>query len=103
MRPTCSSKVDILLSHAASDFLIEATDLNNPTLIKGEFISGRQVRGTGCTYATAIACELTRTPDLEDAIRKARLYLSTTIRNAYEVTPGTLAARSLPCNDLKLS
>ena len=70
------------------DFLIQASDLNNPTLIKGEFISGRQVRGTGCTYATAIACELTRTPDLEDAIRKARLYLSTTIRNAYEVTPG---------------
>lgn len=70
------------------DILVRSTDVGNPTRIAGEFFSDRTVRGTGCTYATAIACALARTNDLEDAVRKAKRYLTATIRDAYEVAPG---------------
>lgn len=70
------------------DMLLQSTDIGAPIRIAGEFFLDRSVRGTGCTYATAIACELARTDDLEDAVRKAKRYLTATIRNAYEVAPG---------------
>ena len=70
------------------DILVRRTDIDHPIRIAGKYYSDRSVRGTGCTYATAIACALTRTSDLELAVKTAKRYVTAVIRDAYEVNPG---------------
>ena len=44
--------------------------------------------GTGCTFATAIAVELTRTPNMKDAIQKAKDFITAAITHSIPLGKG---------------
>lgn len=67
--------VDVLLDTRGGD--------DGPKYIRGTYIADRSPRGTGCTFASAIACELASHMSLYDAICKAKRYISSAIANAY--------------------
>ncbi len=69
------------------DILVVDNPTPTTTLIDGDFWVGRDPRGTGCAYASAIACGLARELDLIDAIRMAKRYVERAAANAIKVTP----------------
>jgi hydroxymethylpyrimidine/phosphomethylpyrimidine kinase len=56
--------------------------------INGERLESRSTHGTGCAYATAVACRLALGKDLPLAARMAKEYVSGAIRAAYPVGKG---------------
>ncbi len=50
--------------------------------VQGARLTSRHTHGTGCTYATAIACGLAQGLELPAAVRQARSYLQGAIRTA---------------------
>ena len=50
--------------------------------ISGTRLQSRHTHGTGCTYATAIACGLARGLELPEAVARARSYLQGAIKTA---------------------
>lgn len=79
----------ITRGHAVSDpgmdVLLDSRGNDAPHYIQGRYIADRSPRGTGCTYASAIACGLAARMSLYDAICKAKRYISSAIANAYRV------------------
>ena len=69
------------------DVLIDSRGENVPYYIHGKYFPDRSPRGTGCTYAAAIACGLASHLSLYDAILKAKRYITAAIANAYCVEP----------------
>ena len=69
--------VDVLLDSRSGD--------DSPKYMHGKFIADRSPRGTGCTYASAIACGLAANMSLYDAVDKAKRYITSAIANAYRV------------------
>lgn len=57
-------------------------------LILGERIESRSTHGTGCAYATAMACRLALGNDLPQAARAAKGYVGRAIQLAYPVGKG---------------
>jgi hydroxymethylpyrimidine/phosphomethylpyrimidine kinase len=53
-------------------------------LFEGERIDSNATHGTGCAFATAIACNLARGNSIPEAVRAAKLY----VRKAIEAAPG---------------
>jgi hydroxymethylpyrimidine/phosphomethylpyrimidine kinase len=53
-------------------------------LFEGERIDSNATHGTGCAFATAIACNLARGNSIPEAVRAAKVY----VRKAIEVAPG---------------
>jgi len=52
------------------------------TVFKGEWISGADVRGTGCRLSAAIASCLAKSMTLEDSIRESKRFVADVIRRA---------------------
>jgi hydroxymethylpyrimidine/phosphomethylpyrimidine kinase len=73
----------------ATDLLVTADGVRT---FGGTHIPGREVHGTGCAYASAIATHLAHGCVLEDAIRIAKRYVEALIGTAVRVGPGALMA-----------
>ncbi len=68
-----------------SDVLVKRT---GTTLIEGEWIETMHTHGTGCTYSAAIATLLARRFALEEAVRRAKRFLTEAIRAGWAVGGG---------------
>ncbi len=79
----------ITCGHAESDpgvdVFLDSHSKDVPYYIHGRYIEDRSPRGTGCTYASAIACGLASHLTLYDAIQNAKRYITLAIANAYRV------------------
>lgn len=60
----------------------------NAAVIVGEHIESRSTHGTGCAYATSLACRLAMGDDLPHAARAAKAYVRRAIENAYPIGKG---------------
>lgn len=69
----------------ASDVLVSAT---GSTVYEGVCVPDTSPRGTGCTYASAIACHLAFGLTLEHAVSCAKEYISEAIQNAQKLGSG---------------
>ncbi|HXR34386.1 MAG TPA: bifunctional hydroxymethylpyrimidine kinase/phosphomethylpyrimidine kinase [Candidatus Binataceae bacterium] len=56
----------------------------------GERIAGGGAHGTGCAFSAAIAAHLARGEELEDAVRKAKGFITRAIRHAFQLGEGRL-------------
>ncbi len=59
------------------------------TEIAGKKIESNSTHGTGCAFATALACNLARGFDLKDSVQSAGQYVRRAIARAYPVGKGT--------------
>ena len=58
-------------------------------LIQGERIDNPNTHGTGCTLSSAIACNLAKGMDVEQAVRRAKDYLAGTLRSGLDLGHGS--------------
>ena len=72
-------------SNPGVDTLLDAHGAEIPHYIHGRYIANRSPRGTGCAYASAIACGLASNLSLYEAILIAKRHISLAIANAYQV------------------
>ena len=61
----------------------------NAVVITGEHIESPSTHGTGCAYATSLACRLALGDDLPHAARAAKEYVRRAIERAYPLGKGT--------------
>ncbi|MGB3542234.1 bifunctional hydroxymethylpyrimidine kinase/phosphomethylpyrimidine kinase [Rubrivirga sp.] len=82
----------VLVKGGHLDDETDAVDLllteHGETLYREERIETPNTHGTGCTYASAIAANLARGLDLEDAVGRARRYLQQAIRHGLALGSG---------------
>ncbi len=82
----------VLVKGGHLDDEAEAVDLlvwgDGEAVFRQERIDTPNTHGTGCTYASAIAANLARGLDLEDAVGRARGYLQQAIRHALPLGGG---------------
>lgn len=57
-------------------------------LIPGERINSEATHGTGCAFASALACNLANGEIMPDAVRNAKQYVRQAIQNAYPLGRG---------------
>lgn len=57
--------------------------------LRGEHIASRSTHGTGCAFATAVACNLAIGGDVRQAVIAAKAYVREAILRAYPVGKGT--------------
>ena len=69
----------------ASDILVSAA---GSTVYEGSCVLDTSPRGTGCTYASAIACQLAFGLTLEHAVSRAKSYITEAIQNAQQLGSG---------------
>ena len=77
----------------ATDVLVTETE---QVIIEGKSVEGVDVHGTGCALASAIACRLAKNERLETAIRGAKEYVTSGIREAYRLGEGSLHFQHFP-------
>jgi hydroxymethylpyrimidine/phosphomethylpyrimidine kinase len=70
----------------ATDVLVTATAVR---VFPGEHLDARHTHGTGCTYSAAIATQLAHGCLLEEAIARAKAYVTEAIRAGLPVGQGT--------------
>lgn len=70
----------------ATDLLYDGRFFN---VFKGEFIDTPHTHGTGCTFASAIAAHLAQGKSVNDAVQKAKTYLTEAIRHSLAIGHGT--------------
>ncbi len=58
-------------------------------IIEGEHIESHSTHGTGCAYATSLACRLALGDNLSQAARAAQAYVQRAIATAYPIGKGT--------------
>jgi len=58
-------------------------------VIAGERIQSQSTHGTGCAFATALACHLAKGTELPQAVRAAKGFVTRAIRSAYPLGKGT--------------
>ncbi|MBP3469936.1 MAG: bifunctional hydroxymethylpyrimidine kinase/phosphomethylpyrimidine kinase [Lachnospiraceae bacterium] len=58
-------------------------------LIQGERIDNPNTHGTGCTLSSAIACNLAKGMDVEQAVRRAKDYLAGALRSGLDLGHGS--------------
>jgi len=74
----------------ANDYLsFHGPGAANEEVIPGERLESRFTHGTGCAFATAIACGLAKGMELSQAIRAAKEFVARAIRSAYPLGKGT--------------
>jgi len=56
---------------------------------RNDKVQTRNTHGTGCAYSTAIACNLALGNSLDEAVLKARDYVASALREAYDIGKGT--------------
>jgi hydroxymethylpyrimidine/phosphomethylpyrimidine kinase len=71
-----------LLSYAGSQGLVQEE-------FRGAKLASRSTHGTGCAFATAVACHLARGTALPEAVRLAKEYVEGAIAHAYPIGKGT--------------
>jgi hydroxymethylpyrimidine/phosphomethylpyrimidine kinase len=57
--------------------------------VEGEHIASTSTHGTGCAFATAVACHLAFGRSVRDAVMQGKHYVAEAIRRAYPVGKGT--------------
>jgi len=57
--------------------------------LEGEKIESRSTHGTGCAFATAVACNLARGREIRDAVVEAKRFVREAIASAYPLGRGT--------------
>lgn len=57
-------------------------------IFPGHRIASRSTHGTGCAFATALACQLALGRDLPEAVREAKAYVRSAIEAAYPLGKG---------------
>ena len=73
----------------ANDFLSDArSKVMQEEVFPGERIQSHSTHGTGCAFATALACRLALGDDLRDAVRRAKQYVRNAILAAYPLGKG---------------
>jgi hydroxymethylpyrimidine/phosphomethylpyrimidine kinase len=70
----------------ATDVLVTATGVR---VFPGEHLDARHTHGTGCTYSAAIATQLAHGWPLEEAIARAKAYVTEAIRAGLPIGHGT--------------
>ena len=98
--PKIESLAEALHGHGARVVVITGGHLRPPNdylsyadgregvVIIGEYIDSRSTHGTGCAYATALACELALGIGVPDAARAAKQYVQHAIQRAYPLGKG---------------
>ena len=80
----------------ANDFLSVSTDGEMEELVfSGTHLDSRSTHGTGCAFATALACGLAHGRQLPDAVRVAKEYVRRAIVASYPVGKGTVRINHL--------
>jgi hydroxymethylpyrimidine/phosphomethylpyrimidine kinase len=69
----------------ATDVLVTPTGVR---ILPGEHLDARHTHGTGCTYSAAIATQLAHGRSLEEAIARAKAYVTEAIRGGLPVGQG---------------
>ena len=77
----------------ATDILVTEAGVQ---LFEGEAVSNTNVHGTGCAFASAIACWLARDKDLKTAITLAKTYITSAIKEAYPLGEKALHLQHFP-------
>lgn len=54
----------------------------------GERVSTNSTHGTGCAFASAVACNLAIGRSLEESVRNAKLYVTGALKSAYRIGKG---------------
>jgi hydroxymethylpyrimidine/phosphomethylpyrimidine kinase len=74
---------------SANDYLsTKGPGGTNEKVTQGERIESRSTHGTGCAFATALACQLAMGTELPKAVRAAKEYVRKAIRSAYPLGKG---------------
>ena len=73
------------LEKEALDILYDGKDYY---YFNSERINTKNTHGTGCTYSSAIASNLALGMDLENAVKKAKIYVTTAIRHSLNIGKG---------------
>ena len=63
-------------------------DGTNYSWLKGERIHTKNTHGTGCTLSSAIAANLANGLEIEDAIGRAKEYITKAIRESFAIGKG---------------
>ena len=58
-------------------------DVRQDEIFPGARIASRSTHGTGCAFATALACQLALGRELPEAVREAKAYVRAAIEAAY--------------------
>jgi hydroxymethylpyrimidine/phosphomethylpyrimidine kinase len=74
--------------HAVGDALDILFDGKQFYRFRAERIDTKNTHGTGCTYSSAIASNLALGLDLEEAVKKAKDYVTTAIRHSLPIGKG---------------
>lgn len=84
-------KVNVLLKggHAVNDANDYLYAFDKGVWIKGERINNPNTHGTGCTLSSAIASNLAKGYELEEAIRKAKKYLEGCLKDGLDLGKGS--------------
>jgi hydroxymethylpyrimidine/phosphomethylpyrimidine kinase len=68
--------------------LLSVAGGHRPELLPAEKLQSSSTHGTGCAFATALACNLARRRNLGQAVRLAKDYVTAAISNAYPLGTG---------------
>ncbi|HUU05241.1 MAG TPA: bifunctional hydroxymethylpyrimidine kinase/phosphomethylpyrimidine kinase [Patescibacteria group bacterium] len=74
------------LADAADDLLVDGLGMRT---YRGDFVSGVNSHGSGCTFSAAIAAYLARGSDLRGAVAKAKAFITASLIQAHALRPGT--------------
>jgi len=74
------------LADAADDLLVDGLGMRT---YRGDFVSGVNSHGSGCTFSAAIAAFLARGSDLRSAVAKAKVFITASLIQAHALRPGT--------------
>jgi hydroxymethylpyrimidine/phosphomethylpyrimidine kinase len=77
------------LSHRFGDTREQGRGTIQGDVITGDHIESRSTHGTGCAFATALACRLALGESLPQAARSAKEYVQRAIAGAYPLGKGT--------------
>ncbi|MCT4564338.1 MAG: bifunctional hydroxymethylpyrimidine kinase/phosphomethylpyrimidine kinase [Maledivibacter sp.] len=73
------------LSDDATDVLYDGNDFH---LLKQTRIETKHTHGTGCTLSSAIAANLAKGLSIAEAVKKAKTYVTTAIKNGFSIGHG---------------
>jgi len=74
------------LAAAADDLLVDGLGMRT---YRGDFVSGVNSHGSGCTFSAAIAAFLARGSNLRGAVTKAKAFITASLLQAHSLLPGT--------------
>lgn len=66
---------------------------NDFTLISNKRIGKKNIHGTGCTLASALACNIAKKQNLKKAAQKANSYVGKAIKSAIKIGKGSLVLK----------